>query len=213
MRKPILSLLLSAAAVVAMTGCGSGNNKNAGPNSTVTPEALPTAATAPSSSPGATPSASPSSSSGVEIELKNGEGSVVGTARFTQENKGVRIQVQATKLAPGEHGLHVHESGVCAGPDFKTAGGHFNPNSNMHGMENPQGPHVGDLPNLKAEANGEAKLDTVSEAFTLEKDKPNSLLKQGGTSLVIHEKQDDMKSDPAGNSGNRIACGTISEGK
>lgn len=213
MRKPILSLLLSAAAVVAITGCGSGNNKNADPNSTITPEALPTAATAPSASPGATPSSSPSSSSGVEIELKDGQGSVVGTAKFTQENKGVRIQVQATKLAPGEHGIHVHESGVCAGPDFKTAGGHFNPDSKMHGMENPQGPHVGDLPNLKAEANGEAKLDTVSEAFTLEKDKPNSLLKQGGTSLVIHEKQDDMKSDPAGNSGNRIACGTISEGK
>ncbi|MEY9091895.1 Cu-Zn family superoxide dismutase [Paenibacillus sp. RC84] len=159
MRKSILSLLLSAAAVVAITGCGSGNNKNAGPNSTITPEALPTAATA--------PSASPSTSSGVEIELKDGQGSVVGTAKFTQENKGVRIQVQATKLAPGEHGFHVHESGVCAGPDFKTAGGHFNPNSKMHGTENPQGPHVGDLPNLKAEANGEAKLDTVSEAFTL----------------------------------------------
>ncbi|TVY10068.1 superoxide dismutase family protein [Paenibacillus cremeus] len=145
----------------------------------------------------------------VNVDLLGAKGTSIGKATLTQVNGGVQFDVDAMNLPEGTHGIHVHENGKCVGPNFDSAGAHFNPAHKKHGVENPEGPHAGDLPNLVAGADGKAKFSFVSKMVTLEKNQPNSLLKEGGTSLVIHEKADDYKTDPSGNSGSRIACGVI----
>lgn len=141
-------------------------------------------------------------------QLRNADGDEVGTATLTEGDQGVEIQLEAKDLKPGKHGFHIHETGTCQPPDFKSAGGHFNPEGKEHGKKNPQGSHVGDLPNLEIQSDGTGKLTTTAEGATLGKGK-NSLLKKGGTALVIHADPDDMKTDPAGDAGDRIACGEV----
>lgn len=143
------------------------------------------------------------------VRLIDANGKPVGTAALTAENGGVRVRVSARGLAPGEHGIHFHERGVCKPPDFASAGGHFNPFGAKHGLLNPKGPHAGDLPNLVVGPDGRAEAIFFTPRVTLERGKPNSLLRSGGTSLVIHEKRDDQRTDPTGNSGARVACGEI----
>lgn len=143
------------------------------------------------------------------VELIGSSGEKIGTAELTQMTKGVQIHVEAANLVPGKHGFHIHEAGTCEPPDFKTAGGHFNPSNKKHGFDNPKGPHAGDLPNLSVSTDGTVTADMVAKNVTLEEGKPNSLLKPGGTSLVIHSGPDDYATDPAGNSGSRVACGRI----
>lgn len=121
----------------------------------------------------------------------------------------MHIHLEAEKLAPGKHGIHFHNVGKCDTPDFKTAGDHFNPTSKQHGFNNPKGYHSGDLPNINVNEDGKVDADITSAHVTLLRGKPNSLLKEGGTAIVIHEKEDDYMTDPSGNSGNRIACGVI----
>jgi Cu-Zn family superoxide dismutase len=145
----------------------------------------------------------------INVNLINDKGAKIGTARLTQASEGVHIHVEAAKLAPGIHGIHVHEYGVCDTPDFKSAGAHLNPENKPHGFKNTQGYHAGDLPNIEVDANGKINTDIVTKTVTLEKGKPNSLLKPEGVSLIIHEKADDYMTDPSGNSGNRVACGVI----
>jgi superoxide dismutase, Cu-Zn family len=144
----------------------------------------------------------------VHADIINAQGQKIGTAAFAQTHAGVRIQVNVAQLPPGTHGIHIHTVGKCEPPAFTTAGGHFNPDNKKHGKDNPEGPHAGDLVNLEVGANGTAKTTFVDSAVTLG-DGPNSLFHEGGTALVIHEKADDYKTDPAGNSGARIACGVI----
>jgi Cu-Zn family superoxide dismutase len=146
----------------------------------------------------------------MEVELKGPQGKRVGTAKLSEVKDGVRIHVVADGLAPdSSHGLHLHESGKCEGPDFKSAGGHFNPTGKQHGTMNPKGPHAGDLPMLVADEKGHAAADFTAHGVTLAPGAKNSLRKEGGTALVIHAKADDNKTDPSGNSGDRIACGVI----
>jgi Cu-Zn family superoxide dismutase len=130
-------------------------------------------------------------------------------ARLSQTAGGVRVALASRGLPPGEKGVHIHAVGACQGPDFTTAGSHLNPDGKKHGLQSPEGPHAGDIPNLIVGAAGDGTLDYVNPRVTLEAGKPTSLLREGGTSLVVHAKADDGKTDPAGDSGPRIACGVI----
>lgn len=143
------------------------------------------------------------------VELIGKSGAKVGQAELTQMSRGVHIKVEAFNLVPGKHGFHIHESGKCEPPDFMSAGSHFNPMNKQHGFDNPNGPHAGDLPNLFVGTDGTVKAEMVAKHVTLAEGHPNSLIRPGGTSLVIHENPDDYKTDPAGNSGGRVACGRI----
>ncbi|EJW15805.1 superoxide dismutase family protein [Paenibacillus alvei] len=145
----------------------------------------------------------------VNVNIINTKGESIGTAQLTQVGNKVQMAVDVRDLSPGKHGIHFHAVGRCDTPDFKTAEAHLNPTHKEHGFENPKGYHSGDLPNLEVGADGKAQATFTTEMVTLEKDKPNSLVKPGGTALIIHAQPDDYKTDPAGNSGDRIACGVI----
>jgi Cu-Zn family superoxide dismutase len=146
----------------------------------------------------------------VKAELHDGMGNSVGTAEFAPAPKGVSIKLNLMNLPPGVHGIHVHAVAKCEGPAFTTAGGHLNPDMKHHGLENPDGPHAGDMPNITVAADGTAKATVVAPGVTMGDD-PHSIFTGGGTALVIHANADDMKSDPAGMAGARIACGTIAK--
>lgn len=141
-------------------------------------------------------------------ELVDAQGHKVGTAQLSEVQGGVRIVLEASNLPPGVHGFHVHGTGKCEGPDFKSAGGHFNPDGKQHGFHNPEGPHAGDLPNLVVDEHGTAKADFVAPMLTLSPGK-YSLLDADGSALMIHASADDYVSNPAGNAGPRLACGPI----
>ena len=146
-----------------------------------------------------------------KVELKNAQGESVGTATLEARPDGVKVILQAAKLAPGQHGLHIHAVGKCAPPDFTSAGSHFNPQGKHHGLENPAGSHAGDLPDLVVGPDGTATAEILATHVSLESTGANSLFQPEGTALVIHANPDDQKTDPAGNAGARIACGVITK--
>lgn len=152
-------------------------------------------------------------SAGAKADLLNGKGEKVGSATLTQEGSGVRIRVDLWNLPPGTHAMHIHAVGQChdGAQGFKAAGGHFNPFGKKHGRNNPEGPHAGDLPNFDVGADGKAFVDVSAPLVTLEEGASNSLFHPGGTCIVVHAKPDDHVTDPAGNAGDRIACGVITK--
>jgi Cu-Zn family superoxide dismutase len=142
-------------------------------------------------------------------QIKDASGKAVGDADLTQTPAGVLIKLQLKGIKPGEHAFHIHAVGKCEAP-FTSAGGHFNPGNHKHGMMS--GPaHAGDMPNLHVPQSGDLSVEVLNAAVTLEKGKPNSLFDADGSALVVHATADDYKSDPAGNAGDRIACGVVQE--
>ena len=136
----------------------------------------------------------------VPFPIEGSNGDARGFATFFGDGKRTQINVQAEGLAPGTHGIHLHAVGRCDGPDFKSAGGHWNPAGKQHGRNNPLGAHLGDLPNLNVDADGRGNASFAVNGDMADAD---------GTSLVIHAGSDDYKTDPSGNSGDRIACAVL----
>ena len=136
-------------------------------------------------------------------------GSPIGSASFVEQRQNVRIEITVTKLPPGTHGVHLHAVGKCDGPDFASAGPHFNPTGAVHGVANPKGPHAGDLPNLEVGSDGRGTLVAFTSLVGLAPGASQSLLRSAGTAIVVHANADDDKTDPSGNTGGRIACGVI----
>lgn len=129
---------------------------------------------------------------------------VTGTITFTEQKNGVRVTADVRGLTPGSHGFHVHEKGDCSAPDAQSAGGHFNPDNAPHAGPDAAQRHAGDLGNIEADSSGHGRLDRVDHHLSF--DGPRSIL---GRSVIVHAKADDLKSQPAGEAGARVACGVI----
>lgn len=143
------------------------------------------------------------------VTLLDQSGTNLGTLTLTEMDGGIHISGELSGVPNGEHGFHIHETGVCdASAKFESAGAHFEPGDNKHGSENPEGPHAGDLTNVDADDNGMATVEIHSINVTLAAG-PNSVLDADGSAIVLHADPDDYLTDPGGNAGDRFACGII----
>ena len=151
------------------------------------------------------------------VQMKDAQGNSVGTVTISEsgtgsKGTGVGLKLDLHGLPPGTHGIHFHQTAKCDGPDFKSAGPHFNPDGKKHGLQSPDGHHAGDMMNLTVTGQDTAKLKlTDSDVVLGDGSNSHSLFSNGGTALVIHADADDMKTDPSGNSGARIACGVVTK--
>lgn len=143
------------------------------------------------------------------VRMQSTTGAQLGSLAVNRTTNGIRITGALTGLPPGIHGIHFHQAGRCHRPDFESAGGHVNPNNSQHGLENPFGPHSGDLPNITVSSAGTVNVDLSTTRLSLFQGGPGWLFDADGSALIVHQDPDDQRTDPSGNSGARIACGVI----
>ena len=159
---------------------------------------------------GMTPSAGKTVSEVISADLARADGSWAGVATISKRSDGIFLSLEGQSLQPGTFGMHLHAVGKCEAPDFASAGGHWNPSMKQHGADNPMGSHSGDLPNVVAGSDKKLTLEYKLQDMQLEGE--GGFLDNDGGSIIIHEKADDYKTDPSGNSGKRIICGVFKSG-
>lgn len=164
--------------------------------------ALPTTPNAPAAP------AAPGAAAGAPlatVSFVSSAGAPAGKAQMFLRDGKTALDIELTGLTPGEHGFHLHMVGKCEAPGFASAGSHLNPTGKEHGWQNPRGAHIGDLPNLTADANGAVKATITFDSV------PEVMFDADGTALVVHAKPDDYTTDPSGNSGDRVVCGVVTK--
>jgi len=199
MRLQIIAFVIAVSASMAVLGCSNTPPTVYGQPSTA-PAPLPTS---PKPTP---PPPAPRPSATATATLRDLAGATAGTVTFTEAYGGVIVAGNITGLGLGAHAIHIHEAGKCQTP-FTTAGAHFNPLRKHHGFLNPDGPHLGDLPNIDTPAAGKLRFEFMLAGATLRG--ANAILDEDGASIVIHGSRDNYHTDPSGDSGSRIACGVI----
>ena len=177
--------VIPVALILALSACGSPESES-DPAASVTPTPTPSVV--------------------ATAELRTADGEPAGTATATPGFNGVRVALEVTGLPPGEHGVHVHTIGKCDAPSFESAGPHWNPTESTHGLEGERGQHAGDMPNLAVAEDGTGTLN-----YRLIGGDWDALFDADGAALVVHAMPDDQKTDPSGNSGDRIACGVFAK--
>lgn len=182
--------LVATAATALLVGCGAADEQSA-------------------AAPSATDQAAADTSAPLlaRADIIDTSGKSAGSATIAPSGDRFVLTLNANGLAPGEHGMHLHMVGACDLPDFTSAGSHLNPHNKQHGRDNPQGSHLGDLPNITADADGAASLSVPLDVSQAEIDQ--NLMDADGTAIVVHATADDYRTDPTGNSGGRIACGVL----
>jgi Cu-Zn family superoxide dismutase len=154
------------------------------------------------------PAGNPQAAGTASADIRDAGGRTQARATASEAGDTVRIRIEAAGLPQGAYGVHIHNTGRCDGPDFASAGPHWNPTGRQHGKENPQGMHRGDLPNLLVGADGRGSFEYAIAGATLGAG-PNPVLDGDGAAVVVHAQADDLRTDPSGNSGARIACGVL----
>jgi len=183
--------MFTACAIIVM-GCG-------------TKEAAPAADSSGANSKGA--GGATTMAGGPMAAITDASGHDLGSLMLTDGSGGITVSGTLRGLPPGEHGIHVHTTGACDAPAFTTAGGHWNPTSKMHGSQNPAGPHLGDMMNITVGADSSVAVQLTTSGGSLHG--ADMLMDADGAAVVMHAKGDDYKTDPSGNSGDRVACGVI----
>ena len=183
-----------ACAAIALTGCQQESPSDEADIATVTEETPTTGGMVDAES--------------ATAALQTADGTSVGEARISRMDGGLNLILSVTGMPPGNHGVHIHQTGKCDAPDFKSAGGHWNPTDKEHGLANDNGSHMGDFVNLEVAADGTGSLERPIKGATLEGG-ANALLDSDGAAFIVHAGQDDQMTDPSGDSGDRIACGVF----
>ncbi len=183
------TLLSAAACALAITACTSDADREMLPGDT-----------------GATPASSAAPAATASATMRDANGRELGTLVLADAGSGIAISGTLTGLPPGDLAIHLHTVGACE-PPFTSAGGHWNPTNRQHGSENPEGPHFGDMANITVTPDSTVSVQRESPGGTLAGE--NALLDADGAAVVIHAGADDYRTDPAGNAGDRIACGVV----